>query len=350
MTETFEQKTETSTEPNLDEIFEEEKPSFSNWAFERDHHFLDMMKEDADTFKSELQELKNEENPKLSLIETKKKIIQKTQLRIKNWEKLIAAEDSFKEYMKSLQKLGENNKLPSYNDIKEIIAPFYEFTMGKHGKAYTEYKDTLILARQTFDSYYSKAYHLRDLYEILTKEFINEFGKYLAARIKSIEKEKGQLVRIVEVGAGDGMLAHFLREKLADLSQENFELIATDKSPQGYNKEYIVEEMDYQTALDKLKPDIVISSWMSLGCNWTPAFRQADSVQEYILIGDYSATGGLASYHESSEGKEAVAEDGFVMKPIEKAQKYLIPHGLDSFHPEIHSNPSGIESFKRVKT
>jgi hypothetical protein len=329
-----------------EKIEEETPPKFPNWAFERDHSFLAMAKENADALYSKLEVAEKEENTKL--LELTKKQLQKTQVRINNLEKLVTAENVFTEYLETLQQLGENNSLPSYNDINRIITPFYEFTMGKHGKVYTDYTDTLLLAKISFHHSYMTAYHLEDLNEILTKEFINEFGKYLAERIKSIKKEKGQIVRIVEIGAGDGILSYFLRKKLAELSPEDFELIATDKSPQGYNKEFTVEEMDYQTALDELNPDIIISSWMSLNQNWTPAFRQADFVQEYILIGDYSATGGLASYHESSEGEEAVTDDGFTMEPLKKAQQFLMPGSLDSLRPG-GNNPSGIESFKRVK-
>jgi hypothetical protein len=46
-----------------------------------------------------------------------------------------------------------------------------------------------------------------------------------------------------------------------------------------------VDKLDYQTALAKYQPDIVLCAWMPLGIDFTKAIRDCKSTQMYILIG-----------------------------------------------------------------
>lgn len=64
-------------------------------------------------------------------------------------------------------------------------------------------------------------------------------------------------------------------------------LIAVDdQSWKGTEKPpFPVEKLDYSNAITKYTPDIVFASWMP-DEDWTPTFRMAPSVQEYILIGE----------------------------------------------------------------
>ena len=47
-----------------------------------------------------------------------------------------------------------------------------------------------------------------------------------------------------------------------------------------------VECLDYQSALDRHTPHLIICSWMPLGDDWTEAFRKCKSVAAYLLLGE----------------------------------------------------------------
>jgi len=112
-----------------------------------------------------------------------------------------------------------------------------------------------------------------NLYELFSAEYISALSDYIKSRINPSDL-------ILEVGAGDGRLAHFLRERgLNVVAIDNFEWEITPLFP--------VEELDYKEALKKYNPAIVICSWMPYFADWTPAFRNTRSVREYIIIGEF---------------------------------------------------------------
>lgn len=132
----------------------------------------------------------------------------------------------------------------------------------------------------------------RGIFEIWTQEYIELFGKYLADRIQVYKKDNKDPVTILEVGAGDGKLTHYLRKSLDRFAPGSFQIHATDVGrEEGMHDEYQVlrtfpiEEIDNKRAIKKYQPAIVIFSWMPTNTDYTHEFREADCVQEYILIG-----------------------------------------------------------------
>ena len=132
----------------------------------------------------------------------------------------------------------------------------------------------------------------RGLYEVFTQEYIMDLASHLAISARSMRRESGRPVRILEVGAGqNGYLSHFLRSELEIVAPSiEFHVTATDSGLWGGKgtpaNSYPVENLSYEAALEKHKPHIVLCSWMPRGEDWTNAFRRSDHVSEYILIGE----------------------------------------------------------------
>jgi hypothetical protein len=124
--------------------------------------------------------------------------------------------------------------------------------------------------------------------EIITKEYIKKLGDYLIGRAAD-----GDSAIILELGAGDGRLAHFLREYFISAGQTTIQYFAVDNQSGARGEEesggeppvFLVEETDVAEALKKYSPKIVIAAWMPIGTDWTKQIRDTKSVEEYILIG-----------------------------------------------------------------
>ena len=180
--------------------------------------------------------------------------------------------------------------------------------------------------------------------EILTKEYIKKLGDYLLGRAPA-----GGAANILELGAGDGRLAHFLREYFLSAGQKRIEHRAVDDQSGARGLEesggepplFPVEEMDAAAALKKYSPTIVIVAWMPIGTDWTKAIRDTASVEEYILIGHpYDEvcgrrweTWGIDKNKRHAGETPPYEKDGFVMNEradISKDQLSFIPR---SGHP-----------------
>jgi len=125
------------------------------------------------------------------------------------------------------------------------------------------------------------------IHEVWTEEYIESLATYMRGRVERLRILGEKYPKILEVGAGDGRLAHFLSEK----GSGAFNIVATDVKNAGIRAAFPVEDMDYRQALQKYKPSIVISSWMPYKSDFTVDFRKEVSVKEYILIGDPMMTG-----------------------------------------------------------
>jgi len=113
---------------------------------------------------------------------------------------------------------------------------------------------------------------------------------------------------IVEVAAGDGMLTKILLDR-------GFNVYATDSYRWTYEKQYSpVEKLTYGRALKKYSPDVVICSWMPLGTNWTPTFRETESVMHYIQMGEV----------EQCCGGDWKKRKGWTVGEIEECSKYAL--------------------------
>lgn len=167
-----------------------------------------------------------------------------------------------------------------------------------------------------------------DSYELWTREYIFGLAAYLLKRIKEMDHNSTTIPKetiILDVGAGDGRLAYFLRRAMNELYLEQQQksrkttkkkettqlslptVIATDdgswRAPM-YNNQFItVEKLSALKSLEKYAPKqneqrrlIVLCSWMPPTIDFTADFRQRvneDSmsddtrlVEEYILIGE----------------------------------------------------------------
>lgn len=140
-------------------------------------------------------------------------------------------------------------------------------------------------------------------FTLWTQEAIANLASYLRER---------DCRRIVEVGAGRGDLAWHL-EQLGTV------ILATDlgeASLRGFTVEGYrdlpvemwenVLPMDWRVALERLRPDCLLCSWMPPEEDWTPRFRVAPQLREYVLFWELRGTTGGASAFRPNPGWSAV--------------------------------------------
>ena len=97
-------------------------------------------------------------------------------------------------------------------------------------------------------------------------------------------KGKGNHYTVLEVGAGSGRMSYYLKEKLKH--DKNIFIIATDPGSWQLTKHFRVEPYSYQDAIKAFQPNMILTSWMPLGEDWTNVMRRCNSVEEYLLIGE----------------------------------------------------------------
>ena len=132
------------------------------------------------------------------------------------------------------------------------------------------------------------------LYEFWTREYIDALATYLLDRANAID---GDTV-VLDVGAGDGMLAHFLRNSMevrlsskgkAASPSRTPTIVATDDGSWRIRPRFDVEKLDVREAMAKHRDEcqqlIVLCSWMPMGVDWT-ALMRAGGADEIILIGE----------------------------------------------------------------
>jgi hypothetical protein len=157
-------------------------------------------------------------------------------------------------------------------------------------------------------------YKLREeqhMYELHNRDYIDALAKILIP-----------YKNILEVGAGDGRLSHFLRQRLPESK-----IVAIDNGSWKIEPAFSVETMEIDEALEKYKPDLVISCWMPYSADWTPLFRQCNSVRGYVLIGetDGGCCGCESLWFGQTEGEEpGYIKDGFVRHNLDELRKLQI--------------------------
>lgn len=124
------------------------------------------------------------------------------------------------------------------------------------------------------------------VFEILTKEYVDALAGYLSKRAFELGGTPEQPLVILEVGAGNGRLAHFLGKSLSESPESCAKVIAVDSGTWEIEPLFPVERLGAREALEKHQPSIVIFSWMPPGEDCSKEFRQAPSVKEYLLIGE----------------------------------------------------------------
>jgi len=131
------------------------------------------------------------------------------------------------------------------------------------------------------------------VFEFLNQEYLDALTDYLESRVSEYQTDPNQPLRILEVGAGNGRLSHFLRQRLDQRLPSQTQIFATDSGEWNLSTDFPVEQIDHIKALAKYNPDIVIFCWMPYQTDSTQDFRSCPSVKEYILIGetDYGCCG-----------------------------------------------------------
>jgi hypothetical protein len=124
-----------------------------------------------------------------------------------------------------------------------------------------------------------------NLFEFWSREYIDTLADYIAVQLASPSSPPGGLT-ILELGAGDGCFTHHLTNALKTRIPDTtpWRAVATDVAP-PLGALHVLQA-DFRSALTRFRPNIVLCSWMPQGQDWTAAFRQCPSVQQYILIGE----------------------------------------------------------------
>lgn len=175
------------------------------------------------------------------------------------------------------------------------------------------------------------------IFEFLNEEYLSVFSDYLSQRAEVLGASEDSPVTILEVGAGNGRLSHFLQQKLEAKLHGRVKVVATDSGGWGLKTAFPVETIGHKEAIGKYKPQIIVFSWMPYSEDFTDDFRAAESVDEYILIGE--TDGGCCgdewrtwgnqswSFDQEEEGEEKVAPyivDGFKRENLEDVSVHQI--------------------------
>jgi hypothetical protein len=122
----------------------------------------------------------------------------------------------------------------------------------------------------------------------------------------------------VEIAAGDGTLARFLRDAGADV-------VATDDYSWQKTRRAITDvvEQDARTALRERAPAVVVCSWPPAGNPFEQHVFRTPSVEIYIMVGSRSefAAGDWAAYR---------GQDAFTMRLDEDLSRLVLPPGIES--------------------
>lgn len=265
--------------------------------------------------------------------------------------KEVATKEEFRELLR------EPNYLPTHEDVKNAFPDIEEPYSSE--------------AKEWFTFFHEKG---KEIYELFNKEHLEAFSNYLTERLHAYGATPDKPLTIVECGAGNGKLSHYLRRFLSKKAPGLARVIATDSGEWNIAPQFPVEKMDYKTAVDTFNPDIVIQSWLCLYQDTTSEFRKNPNVKEYILIGDSECCGDpietwgqfphLYEYVEEGlitpddlEGLQVHNEDdieiipfyrleGFTYENLEEVSNFNLSRTDYSLDP-INKNSSTI-SFKRA--
>lgn len=192
-------------------------------------------------------------------------------------------------------------------------------------------------------------------FEILNDDHLEALALYISERVKEYGATAENPLTILELGAGNGRLAHFLREKLEKIAPGQIKLIATDSGSWRIEPIFPVEKLGHQEALQKYKPQIAIFSWIPSGKDPTKDIRKTPEVKEYILIGDPELCGeDWDTYGNNTQGQfpreegkiPPYEEDGFSSTDLSNISGLQMSIG-DNRGSHFHSKTI---SFKRTST
>jgi len=221
------------------------------------------------------------------------------------------------------EKLRDPSYLPSY----EALSKHFE-KLGGFG----DYDDPEWM--QWRDLAFGKE---NPIFEIWTKEYIHAFGSYLAQRVEELGGTEENPTVILEVGAGNGRLTHFLQEKMNELVPGKVKVVASDSGGWKIPPTFLVENVPHNEALAKHKPKIVIFSWMPYQYDCTADIRAAESVDEYILIGE--ADGGCCGDEWQTWGQNWTFDE----EERERRENQPAPYEADGFEKVYQNDLSDLQ-------
>lgn len=194
-------------------------------------------------------------------------------------------------------RIRDPRNLVSFSDVVDAFPPKPE--------------DKLIV--NPADTEFGKFCEENSIYELFTEEYIDALADYLVSRFRTMSS-KDRII-VLEVAAGNGKLTHFLQKKFQEKPyfqkeelMKKVKFVATDdysaREMQEQQPPFPVENLDYRQAIEEHQPAIVLCSWMPSNEDWTPVFREAGSVEEYILIGPDHRSHGVVGTPETYDKPE----------------------------------------------
>jgi hypothetical protein len=246
------------------------------------------------------------------------------------------------EAIKDPEKMREMLEDPSFLPTRDFVKKAFTIASGKYkGKRDIYEFGKFCDGRE--DEHGMPIY----VHEILTEEYIAELAEHYSESIMNfLIKNPNDKFVLLELGAGDGRLAGFLRRELVSRFGEKVAVEAADKYAEGTG-DFSVTKMDYKDALDRYKPNAVIVSWMPHQ-DWTKDFRDPNrNIKEYILIGE-SDEG--VSGTEDTWDPYLVKKEGFAEEKLERATLAQISHTDRGFDRSdaLSLCRSETKAFKRV--
>jgi hypothetical protein len=152
--------------------------------------------------------------------------------------------------------------------------------------------------------------------DVLTVEYVRALAEYLARRAAEVKAQQGKAPTIVEIGAGNGRLSHFLN---ATGLFKKGTLIATDPTPLGSkgtpeSLQFPVMASDDRSILQALdrhgSPCILVSNYMTFGTDQTPLWRSS-CVAEYVLIGELGRRPRAPSSADAARASHLVSNEQY---------------------------------------
>src|SRR3989338_3888823 len=220
----------------------------------------------------------------------------------------------------------------------------FEFLFDKTTKEVRK-KDTFMTTPGRYNIFHGKA-SANFLFQLWTKEFIEMFSHYLLASVTD------KNACILDVGAGNGALTHWLRKKgMNVIAVDNKSWLKRLERPEIAHRLKFnilpfpdwVLDMNFKKAIDIYQPEIIISSWMPSQDDWSYDFRACPSVKEYILIGEPAVDNYLDKCGEKETWQEHRGWTRTNLKDLDEVSLSW----LDVI-PECKGRKSIIVSYKRT--
>ncbi|MBD3328097.1 hypothetical protein GF340_02210 [Candidatus Peregrinibacteria bacterium] len=186
------------------------------------------------------------------------------------------------------------------------------------------------------------------VFDVLTEEYIEKLSDYLTEQIEKYGANTEKPLVILEIGAGNGKLSHFLKQKINEKAPGKAKVIATDSGEWNLKQLFEVEKINHKDALQKYQPDITLFSWMPHKEDLTKDTRKCKNLKEYILIGESDGgccgdpyeTWGRTPWQLAEEGIELESpyeKDGFYRKNHPELRKLQMSR-MDNPGQYYHSN------------